>query len=300
VSRTVRRHVLRVRHIGSVDLKRSRVSLDIACTGPTSTSGKTAPPEATVAGGSSGGTLLFNGTFDKGLANYAEQNGKCFSALNSQEERFSITSLCDPGQDGRFRSDLNTRNLYRAGVPVCTSIPIRFPTGMLGVPDSTWLGFAETEDPHNPNQNDLAGWGMGLNSYYTGNTVASPNQYQIEFADYNGAAPAWTSSGNVDTAWHTLSICTNNANDSSGVVYGIWLDGARQTFNHGPQAGSQTLSGFPIIQNDPANKTNWPLIINDYTGGTPVSNTIVHGPPLVASMGTDGLPPEQSGGWNSP
>jgi hypothetical protein len=298
LDRTVRRHVLRVRHIGEVDLGRSNVSLDIACRSRNSRGATPRPTVASVAGGPGGGGLVFNGTFDKSLSNYSAENGNCFSMLNSQQEEFHITSSCNPGQDGHYRSDLNTKNIYPAGVPECTSIPINFPRHVLGVSDNTWLMFAETEDPYNPNQNDWAGWGMYLNSYYNGNTTSDPNQYAIAFADYNNFAPAWTSSNNVDSGWHTLSLCTNNANDNSGVVYGIWLDGVRQTFNHGPQAGSQTLSGFPIIQNDRANKTNWPLILNDYTGGS-LDNQLIHGAPMVAKMGTDGQPPQQAGGWNS-
>lgn len=294
----VRRHVLRVRHMVELGLGRSHVSLDIACVAHRDSSSRR-PPKTVQASAAGSDGLVFDGTFDSSLSNYSAENGNCFSMVDSQEERFDITNQCDPGQDGLYRSDLNTRNIYPAGVPECTSIPIDFPHHVDGVTDNTWLNFAETEDPYDPNQDDWAGWAMYLNSYYNGNGTQDPNQYEIAFADYNNFAPAWTSSNNVDTGWHTLSICTNDANNSSGVVYGIWLDGVRQTFNHGPQAGSQTLSGFPIIQNDPANSSNWPLIINDYTGGAP-TNELVHGAPLVSQMGTGGQPPEQAGGWNSP
>ncbi len=299
LKRAVRRRVFRVHQMFDVDLSRSDVALDIACFRKRRPASSPQPPSAVQASAGGSGNLVFNGTFDNGLSNYSSQNGSCFSTIDSLQERFNITSRCDPGQDGHYRSDLNTKNIYPADVPECTSVPIDFPRQVEGVTDNTWLMFAETEDPFNPNQNDQAGWGMYLNSYYNGNDTSDPNQFAIAFADYNGFAPAWTSSSNVDTGWHTLSLCTNDANDSSGVVYGIWLDGVRQTFNHGPQSGSQTLSGFPIIQNDPGNSKNWPLIIDDYTGGSP-TNELIHGAPLVAKMGTDGQPPEPSGGWTSP
>jgi hypothetical protein len=255
-----------------------------------------AQPKAKVAAAPSNGMML-NGTFGGGLSKYSAVNGHCFSSLGPQEEKFTITSSCDPSGDGLYRSDINSRNIYRAGVPECTTIPVRFPGHVAGVTDNTWLVFAETEDPYDTNQDDLAGWGMTLTSYYNGNQASDPNQFAISFADYAHSAPAWTSSSNVDTAWHTLSVCTNDANNSSGEVYGIWFDGVRQTFNHGPDAGSQTLSGFPIIQNDPSNSSNWPLIIDDYTGGSP-QNELIHGAPLVAKMAAGGLPPQPAAGWN--
>lgn len=246
-----------------------------------------------------GEPLLFDGSFDTSLSHYPAAYGNCYTALDSLQERFDITSSCDPGRDGLYRSDIDTRAIYPAGVPECTSIPIQFPVRVPGVTDNTWLNFAETEDPFNPNTNDQPGWGMYITSYYKGNRTRDPNQWAIAFAAYNGSRPAWTSRRVVDTGWHTLSICTNDANNSSGVVYGIWFDGSRKRFNHGRQRGRWELSGFPIIQGDPANDTNWPLVINDYTGGSP-ANELIHGVPLVVKMGSTPNPPEPLGGWNNP
>ncbi len=248
---------------------------------------------------SAGDPLIFAGSFDNALSNYRSSFGNCFAHIDALQERFSITSSCNPGGDGLYRSDINSPQVYPAGVPECTSIPIRFPNRVAGVTDDTWLMFAETEDPFNPNQNDQPGWGMYLTSHYEGGRSRSPNQFAIGFAAYNGLRPAWTSRRVLDTNWHTLSICTNDANDGSGVVYGIWLDGRRNVFNHGPQHGSWQLHGFPIIQGDPANDSNWPLIINDYTGGSP-QNELIHGAPLVSRMGSAPSPPEPVFGWNSP
>lgn len=247
------------------------------------------------------GSLVFNGSFDSSLSHYNAHWGNCFSELNAQQVKFNITSSgqCDPGQDGLYRSDINSANIYPEGVPECTTIPVNFPNGdPAGVTDDTWLIFAESEDPNNPNQNDAGSWGMGLTSYFNGNTASDANQWYISFTGYNNGVGAWTGP-NVTAGWHTLSLCTNDANNKTGTIYGIWFDGVRQTFNQGPDAGAQSLSGFPQLQNDPANERNWPLIIDDYTGGKP-ANTLIHGAPLVARMGPSGLPPEPSGGWNSP
>jgi hypothetical protein len=254
-----------------------------------------------VAVNTSSNSVVFSGGFDSSLSQYPSHWGSCFSQLNSQQILFHVTSTssCDPGQDGHYRSDLNTANIYPAGVPECTTIPIDFPFGdPAGATDDTWLVFAETEDPNNPNQDDQPGWEMGLNAYFNGNTASSANQWYVAFTGYDNGVPAWTGP-NVTSGWHTLSLCTNDANSNTGTVYGIWFDGVRQTFNHGPDAGAQSLSGFPLLQGDPANQSNWPLIIDDYTGGH-VDNALIHGVPLVARMGPSGLPPEPSGGWNSP
>jgi hypothetical protein len=154
------------------------------------------------------------------------------------------------------------------------------------VPGSSWFGFAQTKD----NEAETGGWWFGLDSYYTGY-----NQFLISFGTgINNTA--WLH--DIPSGWNTLSICTNNSNTaSSGKVYGIYFNGVQQTFTNGTGAGDKSLSGFEII-NDGAN--SWPLNINDYTGGAPVPNEIIHGPPLIYTMGSNGLPPEQSGGWNSP
>jgi hypothetical protein len=242
---------------------------------------------ATVSSGGEVSGLLYDGTFSDAESNYPDIYGNCASTIGSSELEFTVTSACNPAGDGHYRTDYATPNIYPAGVPECTSVPfdmVNLPT----VPTNSWFGFAEAKDA----AADLAGWGFGVTSYYGG-----VNELQVEFNGYNNTAPAWTSTGGIPSGWNTLSICTNDANDSSGVVYGIWLNGVRQTFNHGPASGSQTLSGFAIIDDGAA---SWPLDINDYTGGSPVENQIIHGAPLVASMGADGLPPEPTGGWNSP
>jgi hypothetical protein len=241
--------------------------------------------DVTSAGAASG--LLYDGTFSGSEANYPIIYGNCASMLSSSELEFDLTSSCNPAGDGHYRTDYSTPDVYPAGIAECTSVPfdmVNLPT----VPVNSWFGFAEAKDP----AANLAGWGFGVTSYYGG-----VNELQIEFNGYNNTAPAWTSTGGVPAGWNTLSICTNDANDSSGVVYGIWLNGVRQTFNHGSASGSESLSGFAIIDDG---ASSWPLDINDYTGGSPSNNEIIHGSPLVAAMSSNGLPPEPSGGWNSP
>ena len=249
-----------------------------------------APATATLAPVSSGGngSMLFDGTFDSGLTNYPDQffTAGSLTEINSNEEQYDISSSDDPGDDGHYRGDLSSSNIYPAGTAECTTVPIQFSDGLATVSNSSWLQFAEAKDA----TATLAGWGMIVDSDEDGR-----NELAIEFADYDGNAPAWTSSP-IDTGIHTVSICTNDASDSSGEVYGIWLDGVRQTFNHGSSSGSQTLSGFAIIDDG---ASSWPLDINDYTGGSPAPNQLTHGAPLVATMGSNDRPPEPAGGWNS-
>jgi len=259
------------------------------CATPTAPTATPVTPVTPVTGSGGGnGTTLFDGTFNTGLTNYTDQffTSGSLTEINSDEEQYNITSADDPGDNGHYRADLSSSNIYPAGTPECTTIPIQFNDGLAVVPNSSWLQFSETKD----STASLAGWGMAVSSYYGGQ-----NEFAIEFNGYASDAPAWTS-GPIDTGIHTVSICTNDANDSSGEVYGIWLDGVRQTFNHGSSSGSQTLSGFAIIDDG---ASSWPLDVNDYTGGTPAPNQLIHGAPLVATMGSNDLPPEPTGGWNS-
>jgi len=234
------------------------------------------------------GSLLFNGTFNSGLTNYADHffTPGSLTQINSTQERYNITSADNPAGNGHFRGDLASANIYPAGVPECTTVPIQFDKGLATVSNNSWLQVAEAKD----STASLAGWGMSVSSYYGGK-----NEFAIEFNGYNNDAPAWTSAP-LDTGIHTLSICTNNANNNTGAVYGIWLDGAKQTFNHGAGSGSTSLSGFPIIDDG---ASSWPLDINLYTGGSPTATTLIHGAPLVTTMGSNGLPPQPAGGWKS-
>lgn len=204
---------------------------------------------------------------------------------------------CDPGGNGHYRTDLcsavncasggtvSSGDVYQAGAGTCTSIPI-YLSSVPTVPTSSWLQFAEAKDAAAV----TAGWAWYVNSFYGG-----VNQFAIQYNGYNGTSPAWT--GAIPSGWNTLSECDNNANaNSAGQVYGVYLNGIRQTFNHGPSSGAQTLSGFAIIDDG---ASSWPLDINDYTGGSPAPNTIIHGDPLVATIGSNGLPPEPAGGWSS-
>jgi hypothetical protein len=253
-------------------------------------------------GGGGNGTLTFVGTFQSPApgANWPSRYGNCYTYLAPDQLQFDITSSCNPGGDGHYRTDLcsspgcdknlSVGEVYPAGQARCTTIPFNFPNGDPG-PDPTWLMIAEAKDY----EASFAGWALDVLPRYTNGQT---NQYVLTFG---GVSPgsnyfAWHSTETVTAGWHTFSICTNNANDNSGMVYGIWLDGVRQTFNVGMCSGSQTCGGFPIIDDG---AQSWPLDINAYTGGT-VPVHMIHGAPLVATMGSNGLPPMPPGGWNSP
>jgi hypothetical protein len=237
--------------------------------------------------GGGNGTLIFDGTFNNGLTNFPTQydDPGSLTEINSNEEEYYVTSADSlEGNEGHYRADLSSANIYPSGVAECTTIPFQFPDGLTAVPNSSFYQFAETKDT----SASLWGWGMEVTSYYTGT-----NELALAF---DGGSPVWTSNENLDDSIHTMSICTNNSNNSSGEVYGIWYDGVRQTFNRGSDEGKQSITGITIINDG---SSSWPLDINDYTGGSPVPNEVIHGAPLVYTMGSNGLPPEPSGGWNS-
>jgi hypothetical protein len=251
--------------------------------------------------------------------------GSCRRLLGGGQIEFNITASarCNPGGDGHYRSDVMSpggagfkRGVYTARQAVCTTVSVNFLHGSPPpIPasssdaDFTWLLFAEMEDPYNANQHDLPGWGMGIESWWTKFTH---NQWEISVIGpkADGSERSSWDGGVVAAGWHSLSICTNNASSgdsahgTDGRVYSIWFDGVREHFNHGPCAGSYQCNGFPLIQNDPTNEgpqANWPLVIDDYTGGrAAVPNSLLEGVPLVATMGSNGRPPEPPDGWNSP
>jgi hypothetical protein len=233
--------------------------------------------------------MVFDGTFNSGLSSYPIHyfTPGSVTQISSQEERYQITPRDNIAGDGHYRGDILSPNVYPAGVAECTSVPINL-VDLPTVPNDSWFQFAEAKDT----RAQLAGWEMDVTSYFGGQ-----NEFSMSFDGYQNDRPPWHS-GPITPGWHTLSICTNDANNSSGEVYGIWLDGVRQTLNDGPNTGAQSLSGFPIIDDG---THNWPLDINDYTGGGPAPNEIIHGAPLIATSNTPGdPPPEPAGGWQSP
>jgi hypothetical protein len=266
-------------------------------------SGATKVADSTASGGyavnfsSVGGSdtnLIFDGTFDNSLSKWPSLYGSCYSVVNSTEVQFNLTSSCNPGDDGHYRTDLcsssgcdgngsiSAGDVYQAGQATCTSVPINL-VSAAPVPESSWMLFAESKDYSAAN----AGWAFMFDSYYTGS-----NQIQIGLAH---ATNDTTWDGTLTTGWHTISLCSNNGNNSSGEIYGIYEDGVRLTFNHGTDSGSQTITNYAIINNG---MSSWPLDVDDYTGGSPVPNTTQVGAPLISSGSSN--PPEPSGGWNSP
>jgi hypothetical protein len=255
---------------------------------PTTT---TPPPTTTTPPTTSSSSPFFTGTFT-GPDKWPMVYGSCSHALSDTEIQFTINSSCNPGSDGHYRTDLCSTSgcsgngtvasgdVYQAGQATCTSVPIDV-NNISVVPTNGWMMFAEAKDSTAAN----AGWAFMVNSYYTG-----ANQFQISLA-HSTNDTTWD--GIMTPGWHTLSICTNNAANSSGEVYGIYEDGTRLTFNHGTDAGQQSVSNYPIINNG---MSSWPLDIDDYTGGAP-TNTITTGAPLVSS-GTAN-PPMPTNGWNN-
>ena len=253
----------------------------------------TTPPPTTTTPPPTGSSspAFFTGTFTS-PNKWPMVYGSCSNALSNTEVQFNITSSCNPGGDGHYRTDLCSTSgcgangtvasgdVYQAGQATCTSVPVNV-DNMGTVPTNGWMMFAEAKDSAAAN----AGWGFMVNSYYTG-----ANQFQISL-EHSTNDTTWD--GTMTAGWHTLSICTDNANNSSGTIYGIYEDGTRLTFNHGTDAGQQSVSNYGVINDG---SSSWPLDIDDYTGGAP-TNTITTGAPLVSS-GTDN-PPMPANGWNN-
>jgi hypothetical protein len=177
---------------------------------------------------------------------------------------------------------------YSKGVSSCTTVPIYLPRQIPNASGNAWYQIAEMKD----------------NSSYGGDWtfyIASGGVSRLSIGFSGGAysnTDAYEGSAVSAGIWHTISICSNNNN----TVYGIWFDGNRLTFNVGSCAGSQTCSGLNLFYDGFAKQ---PLDINAYTGNTSGSDpwagyTVIHGDPLIATIGSNGLPPEPSGGWNSP
>ena len=254
----------------------------------------TAIPIAAIA--PTGSTPFFTGTFDSSLTNWPSRDGTCSSLVDSHQEQFAITSSCDPAGDGRYRTDLcssascgknaseSAGGVYQANTATCTTVPLKVTSGGT---TRAWWQFAEAKDVEASN----AGWELDL---------SDSTHLQVRFINYNSDAPAYTAA--LASGWNDISICTNNSTSSSGVVYGVYLNGNQLTATGGSQAGSTSLSGFGIITDG---ATSWPLDVNDYTGGTPVPNTIVHGAPLVSHASRNPPVPGAStvclfGGWQCP
>jgi hypothetical protein len=65
------------------------------------------------------------------------------------------------------------------------------------------------------------------------------------------------------------------------------------------------LQSCSSLTQDYSGEATQPLDINAYTGMSSGSDpyagyTVIHGDPLIATMGSNGLPPMPPGGWNSP
>jgi hypothetical protein len=178
--------------------------------------------------------------------------------------------------------------LYTKGVSSCTTVPFYLPRQIPNGSGNSWYQIAEMKD----NSGYGGDWSFGL-------ADGGVSHFVIGFTggSYSNS-DAYTGSPVSAGIWHTASICTNNNN----VVYGVWFDGTRLTFNQGACSGSQTCSSLNLFY---AGFSTQPLDINAYTGNTSGSDpwggyTVIHGDPLIATIGSNGLPPEPPGGWNSP
>ena len=88
--------------------------------------------------------------------------------------------------------------------------------------------------------------------------------------------------------WHTISVCEHAANTASGKIYGLWLDGVKQTLMN-----NVATTGFPTIS--PAD-TSIPIDINAYGNVVDTPFTFLHGAPVIQLDDTN-TPPMPPWGW---
>jgi hypothetical protein len=179
--------------------------------------------------------------------------------------------------------------LYTKGVASCTTIPFYLPRQIPNASGNSWYQIAEMKDF----SSTAADWSVAI----AGSGVSRLN---IGFAKSgNLFNSVYNASGPVSAGvWHTASICQ----DANGTTGSAWYDGNRLTFNTGSCPGSQTCTGLSLYYDGFSTQ---PLDVNAYTGNTSGSDpwggyTVIHGDPLIATIGSNGLPPMPPGGWNSP
>jgi hypothetical protein len=216
-------------------------------------------------------------------------NGSCYRYISSNQVAFPLSASCSPSNN--TRTDISTADgnilalqPYTKGQTTCTTVPVYLPSVLPDEGSGSWFQVAEMKD----NSSHGGDWKF----HFVDEGVNAPS---VGFSGGGGYdnTDAWVDSGPASAGWHTFSICTNN----SDVVYGIWYDGVRETFNQGPCAGLLECTGLNLFYDG---RNTQPLVINAYTSGNFPNITIIHGDPLIATMGSNGLPPEPRGGWNSP
>jgi hypothetical protein len=278
----------------------------VTSTATSSTTSTTIPttttfPTTTTTPGGGNGTITFDGTFSPtdppSGPHWLHAYGTCYSYVNPNQLSMTPLSSCSP--ESHFRTDICSAAhcngtvepglVYTKNVGACTTLPVYLPRALPTASGSgAWYMVAEMKD----SSQSFASWGMDL-------ATSGIPHVAIQFGSSSGNYVAYTGPSGVSAAtWHTISLCTNN-ND---VAYGIWFDGNRLTFNQGRCAGLLTCSGLTL---DYGGKTGQPLDMNAYTGMSSGADpyggyTVIHGDPLIATIGSNGLPPMPPGGWNSP
>jgi hypothetical protein len=259
------------------------------------------PPPPPPPGGGGNGTITFDGTFSatdpSSGPHWHNAYGNCYTYINPNQLSFHITSSCNPAGNGHYRTDIcsssscggnTTGTVYaKNSTAVCTSVPFNLAQTVPSYGGNAWFQIAEMKE----NSSRGGDWTMNVEE-------AGGGHLSIGFTGgaYNNT-DAWRGPA-ATTGWHTLSICQNG----QGTTAQAWYDGQPITFNIGSCSGKTVCTGLDLYY---SGYNSQPLDINAYTGNTtgpdPFTNvTIVHGDPLIATQGSNGLPPQQPGGWNSP
>ena len=215
-------------------------------------------------------------TFTTG--NFPQRYGTCATVMSPTLLLMNVTSSCNPGGDGHYRADWANKGTFTAGVTSCVSIPVAFPGGTQAIGSGSWWQFAEAKTPSTA----WADWGL-----YITNRPGGGNQFDFRMNYVTGPASNGTSHPSLwrgadpTSGWNTFVVCSNYATTNSGFLT-LYLNG-NQVFS---------TSGVYILKGQTVDD----LVLNDYTGGSPTPNSLVHGAPKLGPTLAD---VEQSGGWTA-
>jgi hypothetical protein len=190
----------------------------------------------------------------------------------------NLTSSCNPAGDGHYRIDWANKGTFTTAVTTCASVPIVFPHGTQAIRSGSWWQFAEAKTPATA----WADWAL-----YLANRAGGGTQFDFRMNYVSGPATNGTShrslwhGGNPTSGWNTFVVCSNYATNTSGFLT-LYLNGNRVF----------STSGVYILKGQTVDD----LVLNNYTGGSPAPNCVIHGAPKV---GPTLAAVEQAGGWNS-
>ena len=246
------------------DLSEGIVFSPLVPTSPTSTSVSTTTTTTTIPGATTTTTVPASpsSTLSFTAANWPTRYATCATVTDATHLRTDLTSSCNPGGDGHYRTDWSTATtLLPAGETTCVSVPVNFPNGTPAVASGSWWQFAEAVVP---GQSSFADWGL-----YVSSAFGSAPVFDLRMGLVSGRASLWHG-GNPASGWNTFVVCSDYSTTNTGFL-DLYLNGTK-------------VYGVTGVQIMPAGQTGDALDLNDYTGGDPVPNTVIHGAPRVGGV----------------